>query len=61
MQPMLGQTVSVDAAGDSWQAEFFDPVSGKSISESRLAVRDRRIVIVLPEFHGSVAVRLKQL
>lgn len=61
MKPMSGRSVTVDATGDSWHAGFFDPVTGKSVGESRLAVRDRRIRVLLPEFQGSIAVRLKQL
>jgi hypothetical protein len=61
MKPLSEQTVTVDAPGDSWQVEFFDPVTGKSTGENRLAVRDRRARIVLPKFQGSIAVRLKQL
>lgn len=58
---MSGQTVTVDVPGDSWQVEFFDPVTGKSTGERRLAIRKRSVQIVLPEFHGSIAVRLKRL
>ena len=61
MPPVSGQTVTVDADGDSWQVEFFDPATGKSTGESRLAVRDGHVRIVLPEFQGSIAVRLKRL
>jgi hypothetical protein len=61
MKPVSGQTVIVDALGDSWQVDFFDPVTGKSTGESRVTVRDRRLRIVLPEFQGSIAVRLKRL
>ena len=60
MRPLSGQTVTLDAAGAAWQVEFFDPVTGKSIGRSRLDVRDQRIQIVLPEFQGSIAVRLKR-
>ena len=57
-KPVRGQTVTVEAPGKSWLAEFFDPVTGKSIGEARLIVRDRGFRVVLPEFHESVAVRL---
>ena len=60
-EAVVRATVTVDAPGDSWQVEFFDPVTGKSTGESRMAVRDRRVRIVLPEFQGSIAVRLKRL
>jgi hypothetical protein len=56
-----GQSVTIDADGDSWQVEFFDPFTGKSTGNSRLPVRDRRLRIALPEFHGSIAVRLKRI
>ena len=61
MKPVSAQNVSVNAAGDSWLAEFFDPATGKSTGESRLLARDRRLDVVLPEFRGSIAVRLKRL
>jgi hypothetical protein len=61
MRPVSGQTVTVDAPGDSWQGEFFDPATGKSIGEGRFAVRDGRLQVALPEFRGSVAVKLKRI
>ena len=61
MKSASRQTVTVDTPGDFWQVEFFDPVTGKSAGESRLAVRDRRLRIVLPEFQGSIAVRMKRV
>ncbi|MCX7044665.1 MAG: hypothetical protein NTX50_04140 [Candidatus Sumerlaeota bacterium] len=60
IKPVAGQTVTTDAPGDSWQAEFFDPATGQSIGESRAPVRDRRLRIALSEFQGSIAVRLKR-
>jgi hypothetical protein len=53
------QTVTMNAPGDSWQVAFVDPATGKSTGASRLAVRDGRVRIVLPEFQGSIAVRLR--
>ncbi len=61
MKPVSGQTVTTDAPGNAWQVEFVDPLTGKSTGESRLAVDDGRVQIVLPEFQGSIAVRLKRL
>jgi hypothetical protein len=61
MKPVAGQTVTVDAPGDAWQVEFFDPVTGKATGESRVTVREGRLRIALPEVQGSVAVRLKRL
>jgi hypothetical protein len=55
------QRVTVRAPGNSWQVEFFDPVTGKSIGNSRLTARDRRLRIALPAFKGTVAVKLKCL
>jgi hypothetical protein len=52
--------VTVDAPGDSWQAEFFDPATGKSTGERRLKAEAGRLRIALPEFQESVAVRLKR-
>jgi len=51
----------MDAPGNAWQAEFFDPETGKAMGEARLATRDRRIRVVLPDFRESVAFRLRQL
>jgi len=59
--PVTGQTVTLEASGDSWQVEFFDPATGQSTGGSRLAVHEHRVRIVLPEFQGSVAVRMKRL
>ncbi len=61
MRPMTGQTVTVEASGDFWRVEFIDPVTGKSVGESRLNVQDRHLRMTLPEFQGSVALRLKRL
>jgi len=47
-----------DASGASWYVEFFDSVTGKSTGESRIAVSNRKVQIVLLEFQGSIAVRL---
>jgi hypothetical protein len=61
MKPVSGLTVTVDAPGDSWQAEFFDPMTGKATGEGRMKTQAGRLQITLPEFKGSVAVRLKRL
>ncbi len=61
MKPVSGQTVTIVAPGDSWQVEFIDPVTGKSTGESRVSIRDGESRIVLPEFQGSITVRLKGL
>jgi len=61
MKPVTGQTVTVEAPGEAWQVELVDPVTGQSAGGSRLAVRDRRVRIVLPEFKGAIAARLKRL
>ena len=61
MKPLSGQTVAVKVPGDAWQAEFFDPITGKPIGESRLTVREQYIRMVLPEFQDSIAVRLTRL
>jgi hypothetical protein len=59
-KPLSGQTVTVDAPGDSWQVGFFDPITGKLTGEVRLDVHNRSLKVVLPEFQGSIAVRLKR-
>jgi hypothetical protein len=61
MKPVTKQSVTVDAPGEAWQVEFVDVVTGKSAGESRVAVRGRRLRIAVPEFQGSIAVRLKRL
>jgi hypothetical protein len=61
MKPVSGLTVTVDAPGDSWQAEFFDPATGKPTGEGRLRAQAGQLRITLPAFNGSVAVRLKRL
>ncbi len=61
MKPVSGQTVTLVAPGDSWQVEFVDPVTAKFTVPSRVTCRDGEARIVLPEFRGSIAVRLKGL
>jgi hypothetical protein len=61
MKPTSGQTATVEVAGKSWQCEFVDLTTGKSSGEAQLAVRGKQIQVVLPEFRGSLAVRLQQL
>ena len=61
MLPVSGQTMTVDATGVDWQVEFFDTTTGESIGKSQVTVRDQRLRIVLPEFHGSIGVQLKRL
>jgi hypothetical protein len=56
-----GQTVTVDAPGRSWRIEFIDPVTGQTVGTGKLAVHDRRIHIVLPDFQDSIAFRLNRL
>lgn len=60
IRPMSGQTLTVEAPGDSWRVEFVDPVTGESIGEDRLATRDGSVRMVLPEFQGSIAIRLNR-
>ena len=60
-RPISGQTVTVDALGDSWSVEFFDPVTGNSAGGNRIAVLEGRLRIVLPEFQGSIAVWMNRL
>ena len=60
-KPTTGQTVTIDAPGKSWRAEFIDTTTGKRVSSNRLAVRNRRLRIVLPEFQESIAVQLHLL
>lgn len=58
VRPLSSQTVTMAVPGDSWQVEFIDPVTGNVIGEGRLTVRDGHLRIVLPVFHGSIALRL---
>jgi hypothetical protein len=57
---LSGQHVTINAPGGSWQVEFFDPMTGKSRGERRIPVRDQGIRIDLPEFQGSIAIKLKR-
>jgi hypothetical protein len=61
LEPLSGQQVTVDALGNSWRVEFFDPLTGKFTAKSQIAVRDGRLRIPLVEFQGSVAARLQRL
>ena len=60
-KPVFGQTVTMDAPGDSWQVEFIDAATGKPTGGSPVSARDGHIRIVLPEFAGSLAVRMKRV
>jgi hypothetical protein len=60
VRPLPGQTVTMEAPGDAWQIEFIDPVTGQTIGQSRLTVRERHLQLALPAFQGSLAVRLKR-
>jgi hypothetical protein len=57
-RPLLGQTLAIEVPGAAWQVEFIDPVSGRSGGTMRLAIQDRRLQVALPEFEGSIALRL---
>ncbi|MEI7947085.1 MAG: cellulase family glycosylhydrolase [bacterium] len=58
MKSVLGQTVTLDASGHSWQIEYFDPTTGQSNNKSLLATQAGRLHIVLPEFKDAIAIRL---
>jgi hypothetical protein len=60
-KPLSGQQVTMDTPGNSWQVEFFDPITGKSTGERQISVRDQGLRIDLPEFQGSIAIKLKRL
>ena len=53
---VTGETVTVNVPDGSWQVEFVDPVTGQVTGKGHLTDR-----ISLPEFHGSVAFRLKHV
>jgi len=61
MRILSGQTVTVDAPGAAWHAEFVGPITGNVIGERRLPVRDGHLRITLPDFQDSIAFRLKRL
>jgi hypothetical protein len=61
VKPLAGQPVTLIAPGNSWQVEFIDPATGKSLGESRMSVVDQRLRIALVEFQGSIALKLKRL
>src|SRR5262245_48405443 len=48
MKLMSWQSVTVDAPGDSWQAEFIDPETGMSTSDKRLETQTGQLRISLP-------------
>ena len=58
MKSVLGQTVTLDASGHSWQIEYFDPATGQSNNKSLLATQAGRLCIVLPEFKDAIAIRM---
>ena len=58
---IVGQTVNIHVSGKRWKVEFFDPVTGQSIGESRFDSQAERIQINLPSFNGSIAIKLKLL
>ena len=57
-RPVSGEAVTVSAADGSWQVEFFDTRTGRTTSGEPLAVHDGTGRIGLPEFQGSLALRL---
>ena len=57
-QPRAGETVVMAAPGSDWRAEFFDPVTGGTAGTCTAPVHAGRIRIALPEFRGSIALRL---
>jgi len=59
VKPVTGQSVTFDSAGTEWHAEFFDPATGKSLGESPLPPSDSEARLPIPEFEGSIAVRLR--
>jgi hypothetical protein len=61
MKPLSAQYVTTPASCKSWQVEFFDPVTGRSTGKKRIGVQKKRLRIPLPEFQGSIAVRIKRL
>jgi hypothetical protein len=61
MKPLADQKVKVRAPGKSWEVESFDTITGKSTSKRRLTARNGRLEVNLPEFRGSVAIKLKRL
>jgi hypothetical protein len=61
MRQLSKLQVTMEAPGKSWQVEFFDPVTGKSTAKGEIAVEQQRIRIVLPDFEGSVAIKLQRM
>ena len=59
--PVSDQHVTMNAPGSVWQAEYFDPVTGKSTGKTRINVQDGRLRIELGKFQDAIAVRLKQI
>ena len=51
----------MNAPGSVWQAEYFDPVTGKSTGKTQINVQDGRLRIELGEFQDAIAIQLKQI
>ncbi len=60
-RPVAGQSVTVPAAGQSWEVEFFDPAIGRSMGKKERNSPKKCLQITLPEFQGSIAVVIKRI
>jgi len=60
MKELSDQQVTVNVPASSWQVEFFDTVTGKSISKGRIMAAKQRLRVTLPAFEGSVAVKMER-
>lgn len=56
----VGQSITMDVPGETWEVEMIDPMTGKTIEVRRLAVQGGQLRIDLPEFEGSIALRVKR-
>jgi hypothetical protein len=54
-----GKEVTMEGKG-SWEVEFVEPATGKVMGKARVEGREARVRVVLPEFRGDVAVRMKR-
>lgn len=58
-QPVNSQTVDLEAPDGGWTAEFINPANGKALGTERFPAKEGRLRLILPEFRGSIAVRLR--
>lgn len=56
--PVSGASVTMAAIDGAWRAEFTDPATGAACGAATPVASGGRLRVVLPEFRGSIAVKL---